>query len=90
MKKKSALTALALAFIMAVTVFWGCGSDDGDKSKALLPGTIAYENTTCETIIGVENSGTVAMATASNGASVSYSLADEEKQKLDNAFEGTL
>lgn len=90
MKKKSALTALALAFIMAVTVFWGCGSDDGDKSKALLPGTIVYENTMCETIIGVENSGTVAMATASNGASVSYSLADEEKQKLDNAFEGKL
>ena len=53
-------------------------------------GTITFEDTICESIINEENSGTVAVATASNGASVTYSVSEEEAERFGNAFEGKL
>lgn len=76
--------------LLAVSVFAGCSPDDNGGTTQLEPGTITYENATCESIINEADSGTVATAVASNGAVVSYSIAESETAKLDNMFGGTL
>lgn len=91
LKFKKLLTASGLAAVMALSFCIGCGDDDSQQPlPELQDGVITYENTVCESIIGVENSGTVATASASNGAAISYSLTESEAQKLSNAFEGAL
>lgn len=91
MKIKKLLTAGTLAAVMAMSFCLGCAEENTeDPVVELQPGVITYENAVCESIIGVENSGTVATASASNGATVSYSMTEDEAQKLSNAFDGTL
>ncbi len=91
LKIKKLVTASGLAAVMAMTFFFGCAQDeDVEKPAELENGVITYENAVCESIIGVENSGTVATATASNGASVSYSMTEEDAQKINSAFGGAL
>lgn len=90
MKIKKLLTSGGLAAVMAMTFFFGCTKEEETKVPELQDGVITYESAVCESIIGVENSGTVATATASNGASVSYSMTDEAAQKLSAAFDGAL
>ncbi len=75
---------------MAVTAFVGCGNGSNGNGVTLEDGVITYENATCESIINQADSGTVATATASNGASVTYSVAAEEATKLTNMFNGKL
>ncbi len=88
MKIKNKLFSAVCVLSMAVTVFAGCGNDP--EGETLGDGAITYENATCESIINVADSGTVATATASNGAEVTYSVAAEEATKLTNAFNGKL
>lgn len=91
MKIKKLLTASGLVAVMAMTFCFGCTENQTEEpAPELQAGVITYENAVCESIIGVENSGTVANATASNGASVSYSMTEDEAQKLSNAFDGAL
>ncbi len=82
-----------------VTIFAACFATAGNSPKdnpgeeppaELQDGTITFEDATCESIINQENSGTVAIATASNGAPVTYSMSAEESEKFSNAFEGAL
>lgn len=57
----------------------------------LTAGEITFENATCESIINEEDSGTVDVAIASNGAPVTYALKDQtETDKLNNAFGSAL
>ena len=57
----------------------------------LKEGEITFENATCESIINEEDSGTVNVAVASNGAPVTYALKDQtETDKLNNAFGSAL
>lgn len=87
---KRKIFAVVCAFILAI-VFVGCSpNEDVERPAELSDGTITYENATCEAIINVADSGTVANAVASNGAPVSYSLAESEITKLGNAFDGKL
>ena len=82
--------------LLAVTMlFTACATEtphdqDGDSTsvvKELQEGVITYENATCESIINVEDSGTVATAVASNGAPITYAVKDAtELEKLNNAF----
>lgn len=90
MKIKKLLTASGLAAVMAVTFLFGCTNEKPEEVPELQDGVITYESAVCESIIGVENSGTVATASASNGAAISYSMSEEEAQKLTNAFSGAL
>ena len=91
MKIKKLLTAGGLAAVLAFGFCFGCTDSQTDEpAEELQDGVITYENSVCESIIGVENSGTVAVATASNGASVSYSLTDDAAAKLATAFDGAL
>lgn len=90
MKLKKLITAGGIAAVMAMTFCIGCTEKNVNKIPELQAGVITYENAVCESIIGVENSGTVATATASNGAELSYSLTEEDAQKLNTAFEGAL
>lgn len=81
-------------------LFSACAGDvpdsgDGDKTSAdisveLQEGVITYEDATCESIKGVEDSGTVATAVASNGAPVKYTLDEENEENLNSAFGGAL
>lgn len=83
--------ASGLAAALVTSFFFGCvGEADVLPPPELQAGEITYESTVCESIVGVEDSGTVATATASNGATVSYSMAEDEVQKLVNAFDGAL
>ena len=91
MKIRSKLLAVIFAAILAASVFVGCSpSEDNGLPTELEDGTITYANGTCESIIGVADSGTVATAVASNGAAVSYSIEESEAKKLGNAFDNTL
>lgn len=87
---KRKLFASVCACIVAATALIGCTPDDTERPTELENGTITYENATCEAIINVSDSGTVATAFASNGATVSYSIAEAEATKLGNAFDQTL
>jgi len=95
-----------LGVLLAVTMLF-CACDNGggntkpsgngsDPTSASTPsglsdGTITYAAATCESIINVADSGTVALATASNGATVTYALKDSaEVEKLNNAFGGAI
>lgn len=91
LKAKSKFFAVLFAAIMAVSAFVGCSSEEETNLPVELePGTIAYEAATCESIIGVADSGTVATAVASNGAAVTYAIAESEVTKLNNAFDSAL
>lgn len=91
MKIKSKLSAMICAFVLAAAAFAGCTSDDGtQRAPELGDGVITYENATCESIINVSDSGTVALASASNGADITYSVAEAETTKLNNAFDSAL
>jgi len=91
LKIRSKLLAVIFAAILAASVFVGCSpSEDNGLPTELEDGTITYANGTCESIIGVADSGTVATAVASNGAAVSYSIEESEAKKLGNAFDNTL
>lgn len=91
MKIKRLLTASTLVAVMAMTFCFGCSkTETQDPVTELQAGVITYENAVCESIIGVENSGTVATASASNGATVSYSMTEDAAQKLSTAFDGAL
>ena len=91
MKIKKLLTASGLAAVLAMTFCLGCSDNETQQTvPELQEGVITYENAVCESIIGVENSGTVATASASNGATISYSMTEDEAQKLSNAFDGAL
>jgi len=89
LKIKKILTASGLAAVILTSFCFGCKTDNGN-TNVLPDGVITYANAICESIKGVENSGTVATATASNGARVSYSLTEEDAGKLNNAFGGAL
>ena len=93
--RKTIFLAFISVLLSVILAFSACGgkdsSDGSDKPKELEAGTITYENATCESIINVENSGTVATATASNGAPLTYTLLNsDEETKLNNAFGGAL
>ena len=86
--------AVVLAFSMAA-----CG--DGDEVEKdpgtdpetpaeLQPGEITFEDAICTSVINQENSGTVDIAVASNGAEVTYSISEEEAERLNNAFENAI
>lgn len=90
MKIKKIFTACGIAAMMSLTFCFGCAPENSDVVKELKPGEITYENAVCEIIKGVENSGTVATAVASNGASVSYSMTEKDAEKLNTAFGGAL
>lgn len=91
MKFKKLITAGGLAAVMAMTFCIGCTKEtDEPVVPELQAGVITYQDAVCESIVGVENSGTVATASASNGAEISYSLTEEGTQKLENAFDGAL
>ena len=80
-----------MAALMALTFCFGCTNDTSNDVKTeLQDGVITYENAVSESILGEENSGTVATATASNGATVSYSLSEDSSTKLATAFGGAL
>lgn len=90
---KKRLTAWLIAVLMLVVgVFAACQpSDNGETpSNELKDGVITYDDAVCESIVGKDNSGTVATAVASNGATVSYALDEEAQGKLTNAFDGAL
>ena len=78
--------------MLVVGVFVACQpSDNGETpSNELKDGVITYDDAVCESIVGKDNSGTVATAVASNGATVSYALDEEAQGKLKNAFDGAL
>lgn len=82
-----AFMAISLCFAPA------CSSKE-KKPDEIVPelqeGTITFEDTICESIINEENSGTVAVAAASNGATVTYSVSEEEAERFGNAFDGKL
>ncbi len=91
MKFKNIITAGSMAALMALTFCFGCTNDTSNDVKTeLQDGVITYENAVSESILGEENSGTVATATASNGATVSYSLSEDSSTKLATAFGGAL
>ena len=75
MKLKKIITFGGLAAIMATAFCIGCTDNENEGVvPELQAGVITYENAVCESIVGEEDSGTVATATASNGADISYSL----------------
>jgi len=95
--KKTRLTTFIGALLAVVMCFTACGtakndsSADGESVKQLEAGEITYENAVCESIINMEDSGTVATAVASNGAPVVYSFMDDgEADKFRNAFDSAL
>lgn len=90
MKFKKILITVVFAAIIALTFCFGCADDQSGGVVDLEDGVITYEDAVCESILGVEDSGTVATAVASNGAAISYSVSEEDAQKLNNAFEGAL
>ena len=86
-----------LSLLVAVSMlFSACAGDngagdDGETSAELEAGEITFENGICEVIKGVEDSGTVNVAVASNGAPLTYAVADAtEAEKLSTAFGGAL
>lgn len=94
---KKTFMSVCVAIAMAVAVCFGaCQTEDTPpdggvtETPELQEGVITFEDSDCESIIHQENSGTVAVASASNGAPVSYSLSEEEQTKFDNAFGGAL
>lgn len=94
--KKSFLAVLLGAVMCFASVFTACGNNNDDNTGVqneppeLQAGTITFEDSTCESIINEEDSGTVDVAVASNGADVTYTLAEEDVEKLNNAFDGKL
>lgn len=94
MKKSFLAVCMGIVTIFAACFATACNSqtdNPGEEPPAeLQDGTITFEDATCESIINQENSGTVAIATASNGAPVTYSMSEEESEKFSNAFEGAL
>ena len=91
MKLKKIITFGGLAAIMATAFCIGCTDNENEGVvPELQAGVITYENAVCESIVGEEDSGTVATATASNGADISYSLTEEGAGKLSAAFGGAL
>lgn len=83
------VTFCATCFAAACTPTDNTG-EGPEPSVELQEGTITFLDATCESIINEENSGTVDIAEASNGAEVTYSLSEEEAEKLSNAFGGAL
>ena len=95
--RQTKFLAFISVLLSAVLAFSACGEGNdssgggSDGPKELEAGVIIYENATCESIINQENSGTVATAIATNGATVTYTLKDEtELNKLNNAFGGAI
>lgn len=89
--KNKVFISILLAIVMTFACFVSCTPNMGDSSEVILQdGVITYEEAVCEVIKGVADSGTVATATASNGALISYSMTEEETGKLNNAFGNAL
>ncbi len=97
--KKRILTACIGLATMLMSCFTACGNntppvDNPVEEKPpvteLQDGTITFDDAVCESIIDMENSGTVDIATASNGADVTYTVADDDVERLSNAFDGKL
>ena len=91
---KKALMSVCVAAVTLFVACFGasCGEDETSEKPQteLQPGVITFEDSECESIINQENSGTVAVAVASNGAPVTYSLSEEEASRFDTAFESAL
>ncbi len=91
---KKALMSVCVAAVTLFVACFGasCGEDETSEKPQteLQPGVITFEDSECESIINQENSGTVAVAVASNGAPVTYSLSEEEALRFDTAFESAL
>lgn len=91
--KKKVFISVILAIVMMLTCFVSCVPTQDTSSSVDAPlqeGVITYEDAVCEVIKGVKDSGSVAKATASNGAPISYSITEEEAGKLNTAFGGAL
>ena len=90
MSKKRLSAWLIAVLMLVVGVFVACQPSDNRQtpSDELKDGVITYDDAVCESIVGKDNSGTVATAVASNGATVSYALDEEAQGKLKNAFDG--
>ena len=90
--KNKVFISIIIAIVMMLTCFVSCvpTQDTSSGEAPLQEGVITYEDAVCEVIKGVKDSGTVATATASNGAPISYSMTEEEVGKLNNAFGGAL
>lgn len=92
--KKSFMAVCAGVFMAISLCFAPACSGKEKKPDEIVPelqeGTITFEDAICESIINEENSGTVAVATASNGATVTYSVSEEEAERFGNAFDGKL
>ena len=95
MKKQLFAVCMGIVTFFAMCFAAACTPDDQkgtnpEPSVELQDGTITFGDATCESIIHKEDSGTVDIAEASNGADVTYSLSEEEAEKLSNAFGGAL
>lgn len=96
MKKSFVAILLGMATLFAGCFGSACSDPESQTGNNTPPpaelqeGTITFEDATCESIINEENSGTVDVATASNGAEVTYSLSEEEAASLSEAFGGAL
>lgn len=90
--KNKVFISVILAIVMMLTCFVSCvpTEDNSSVDAPLQEGVITYEDAVCEVIKGIKDSGTVATATASNGAAISYSMTEEEVGKLNNAFKSKL
>ena len=93
---KKSFIAVCAGVFMAISLCFApaCSDKENEVPDETVPelqeGTITFEDAICESIINEENSGTVAVATASNGAAVTYSVSEEEAERFANAFDGKL
>ncbi len=98
MSKKIKLFGVLLSFVLCFALLIGCGPSEnggnggngGNQQQELQPGTITFEDGDCEIIRGVADSGKLDLATASNGAAVSYAMSEEETAKFNKAFDNAL
>ena len=93
--KKIKLFGVLLSFVLCFALLIGCGPSEnggngGNQQQELQPGTITFEDGDCEIIRGVADSGKLDLATASNGAVVSYAMSEEETAKFNKAFDNAL